>query len=148
MTGKGAWLVSSYEIDMYENLLAEPSFAAVHNALTESKVLRARQLSEIFLAHNASADNIRLSHLVAEGDQSECLRGLIQKLREVYGNRAQRQSPYWVFHKMLLHPTTERTDSYDYEPALTSVEPILKEIIAEIESIRRQRFDRRLRDLG
>lgn len=145
MPGKGAWRVASYEIDMHENLLAGPSLATVSNALTESTVLHARQLCEIFLSCSRETDNIKLAHLVPESEQSERLQQLIHELDRAYGKVREEESARWVFNKMLLHPTTERSDSYNYERALNSVRPILKQIIAEIESIRGQRFDRRLR---
>jgi hypothetical protein len=133
MTGKGAWLVASYEIDMHETLFEAPSPRASQNAHTESIVLHARQLCEIFLSRSAEADNIKLADLVPKDDQSERLKKLIAELRAEYGDSRTEGSPCWVFNKMLMHPTTQRTDRYDYESALNRVRPILKTIIAEIE---------------
>ena len=144
MTGKGPWAVASYEVDMHETLFEEPSPRANQNAHTESVVLHARQLCEMFLSRSNEADNIKLAHLIPEGDQSERLKELIDKLDKKYGNRRTPKSPCWVFNKMLLHPTTERMDRYDYDPALNLVRPVLKQIIAEIES-KRGRFARGLR---
>ena len=136
MTGKGAWLVASYEIDMLETLFEGPSPRASQNAYTESMVLHARQLCEIFLCRSNERDNIKLADLIPEGEQSERLKKLIVELGREYGNSKTEGSPCWVFNKMLLHQTTERTDRYDYGPALGRVSPILKIIIAEIESKR------------
>jgi hypothetical protein len=134
MEGKGAHLVASYEIDMHETLSEYPSPRAILNAVTESKVLHARQLCEIFLSRSTEADNVKLEHLIPAVDQSERLKELIAQLDREYGNRKIDGSPCRVFNKMLLHPTTGRTDGYDYDSALNRVRPILKEIVAEIES--------------
>lgn len=142
--GKGAWRVASYEIDMHETLFEGPSHCASRNAHTESIVLHARQLCEIFLSRSTEADNVKLADLVPVDEQSARLKELIAQLDREYGNRRTVESPCWVFNKMLLHPTKERLDGYDYESALTRVRPVLKGIIAEIES-RRGLFVRRLR---
>jgi hypothetical protein len=144
MTGKGAWLVASYEIDMYENFDEGPSIRASQNAHTESMVLHARQLCEIFLSRSREPDNIRLADLISESDESDKLKELIVELDRNYGSGRTEGSPCWVFNKKLLHPTTERTDRYNYGPALNRVKPILKAIIAEIES-KKGRFARDLR---
>jgi hypothetical protein len=144
MTGKGAWLVTSYEIDMHETLFEGPSPRAIENAHTESIVLHARQLCEIFLSRSNESDNIKLVDLIPEGEQSDRLKQLIAELDEEYGHRRTKGSPCWVFNKMLLHPTTERTDRYSYGVALNRIRPILKSIIAEIES-KRGPFSRKLR---
>jgi hypothetical protein len=145
MKGKGAWLVASYEIDMHETLLdGLLSPDALRNALTESIVLHARQLCEIFLSYSGHSDNIKLFDLVPIDSQSDRLKRLIAELRKEYGNASTRDSPRWVFNKMLLHPTKNRFDRYNYKPALEQVRPLLKEIIAEIESLSGP-FLRRLR---
>ena len=144
MEGKGAWLVARYEIDMHEALSEGPSSLAISNALTESVVLHARQLCEIFLSLSKKGDNIKLADLIPEGEQSQRIKELITELRGIYGNNEKQESPCWVFNKMLLHPTTERIDRYNYEPALNQVRPVFKKIIAEIEFIKGA-FERNLR---
>ncbi len=147
MTGKGAWRVASYEIHMHESLLEErPSDEFVSKVLDESRVLHARQLCEIFLSTGSNyPDNVTLADLVPESEQSALLKELERKLRNEYGTIDKENSPRWVFNKMLLHPTDERLDGFNYKPALDTVRPLLKLIVAEIESIRRQQFERRLR---
>jgi len=146
MKGKEAWLVASYEIHMLEELLQGRHLRKVIlNAITESIVLHARQLCEIFLSRSTEADNIKLVHLVPKIDQSERLKKLINELDKSYGSRKEEGSACWVFNKMLLHPTTERLDGYNYEPALKAVVPILEKIVHEIESARSQEFDRQIR---
>jgi hypothetical protein len=144
MEGKGAWLVASYEVDMHETLSERPSALAQHNALTESIVLHARQLCEMFLSLSNKDDNVKLADLISEGEQSAEFKKLVAELRGIYGNSRKVGSPSWVFNKMLLHPTAVRIDSYDYGPALNQVRPVLKKIIAEIES-KKGSFERRLR---
>jgi hypothetical protein len=49
MALKGPKEIATYEIDMHENLTeGRPSRWAIGNALTESRVLHARQLCDIF----------------------------------------------------------------------------------------------------
>jgi hypothetical protein len=145
MNRQSAWVVVSYEVDMHETLSeGSPSPRAIQNAYTESMVLHARQLCEIFLPRSTEPDNIKLADLIPEGDQSERFKELIAGLGRRYGDRRTVGSPCWVFNKKLMHPTTERTDAYDYESALNRVKPILKAIIAEIAS-KRGLFSRGLR---
>jgi hypothetical protein len=118
MMGKGAVRVTAYEIDMLETLLEAPSAGAIRNALTESVVLHARQLCEIFLSKGRQPDDIRLEHLVPMSALSDRLLTLVEELKEKYGSSSMEESPCWVFNKMLLHPTTERLDAYNYQPAL------------------------------
>lgn len=144
MPGKGAWEVTRYEFNMHESLLEGPPFSphVMRNAVTESVVLHARQLCEIFLCRSSEGDNINLAHLVPATEQSARLKELITELERKYGSRRQQQSPCWVFNKMLMHPTDVRTDGYNYEPALNAVRPVLKDIVAEIESITGRQFER------
>ena len=145
MEAKGAWEVARYEVDMHETLLeGELSATALRNALTESMVLHARQLCEIFLSRSAEADNVKLSDLVSESEQSEMLKELLSELERAYGDRRTSNSPCWVFNKMLLHPTTQRIDGYNYDSALNRVRPVLKKIVTEIEA-KKGSFERRLR---
>jgi hypothetical protein len=126
MTGKGAWLVANYEIDMHEIYLKVHRLAPARTRLPRAQFLYARQLCEIFLSRSSEADNIMLADLVPQGDQSERLKNLIAELGREYGDRRTEGSPCWLFNKMLLHPTTERSDRYDYESALNRVRPVLK----------------------
>jgi hypothetical protein len=138
---KGPRGIAAYEIDMLENLADGPSDWAKGNALTESRVLHARQLCDIFLGRGEQ-DEVRLASLLANHPQSRALRELVGELRTKYGNRNMSGSPCWVFNKKMFHPTVERTDSHDYAPALRIVEPILKKIVAEIESLTHEPFVR------
>jgi hypothetical protein len=126
--------------DAAGKLVTELSPAVVNNALTEGRVLHARQLCEIFLSRSTENDNVRLIHLVSESDQSQQLKKLVAELDEKYGNRRTEGSPCWVFNKMLIHPTTERSDGDDYQSALDAVKPILKLIVREIE-LKRGQFE-------
>jgi hypothetical protein len=128
MEGKGAWEVARYEIDMHETLSDRPSSLAMRNAVTESVVLHARQLCEMFLSLSNKDDNVKLADLISDREQSEQLRELIAELRGIYGDGRKKESPRWVFNKMLLHPTKIRTDGYDYGSALNSVRPVLKKL--------------------
>ena len=125
MSGKEPWLVASYEIDMHEHLSkVSVSERLIQNAITESRVLHARQLCEIFIpAGDSRNDDICLGHLVPGWDIESSvkygrLRDLVQDLKRKYGYSRKPNSPCWVFNKKMAHATLERTDDYDYGPAL------------------------------
>ncbi len=148
MPGKDPWLVASYEVDMHEKLPVDPqSLDLVQNALTESRVLHARQLCEIFLDLGGDVDNVRLEHLVSDWpNRSECqhLIELRDELKRLYGRRDETDTPRWIFNKMMAHPTLERTDHYDYGKALERIAPTLRRMVDEIEAITGRTFRRLL----
>lgn len=150
MPTKDPWPVVSYEIDMLEQLEGPTRLAgAFRNALTESRVLHARQLCEIFLGRPpVRTDDIRLDHLVHDWNNSGRLRELVDRLSEKYGHGSVPDSPCWIFNKKMAHATFERSDNYNYETALAAVCPALKEIVAEIEFVTGKKFSRGLADDG
>jgi hypothetical protein len=149
--GKDPWLVVSYEIDMHEQLSKAGSFARlVQNAITESRVLHTRQLCDIFIPDRSNrSDDVSLGHLIPGWEASnnakcEKLKRLVQHLKQQYGDSRMVYSPCWVFNKKMAHATLERTDNYDYGPALAAVSSTLRAIVAEIESIAGKQFRRML----
>lgn len=136
MPGKDPWFVASYEVDMHEKLSQDlKSIRLINNALTESRVLHARQLCEIILDIGGNQNNVRLEHLVPDWtNRADCSRliELRENLKTLYGAREDIGSPRWVFNKMMAHPTLERTDNYDYGKSFEMIGPKLREIIAEI----------------
>jgi hypothetical protein len=151
MPGKDPWLVASYEIDMHEQLSrVSVSARLIQNAITESRVLHARQLCEIFIpAWDPKPDDICLGHLVPGWNDEHTarfkrLRDLVEDLKRKFGRSGRRNSPCWVFNKKMAHATLERTDDYDYKPALSMIDSALRPIIAEIESVAGRTFRRQL----
>lgn len=132
--------VARYAVDMLENLgSTQVSLWAISNALTESRVLHARELCDIVLSKEdrkgKDNDDILLKHLVPEDKWTEELNGLVSELRTKYGGRDDVGKPCWLFNKLMFHPTTKRSKSYDYTKALAVVEPLLDKIVREIERI-------------
>jgi hypothetical protein len=68
------------------------------------------------------------------------LKGLLQQLDQQYGRAKDETSARRAFNKRLAHPTKERGASFDYTPFLNRVVPGLKDIIAELESLRGRPF--------
>ena len=148
-SGRNPWPIVAYEVDMLERLEAPTRWrGAFRNAITESRVLHARQLCDIFLSRGRWSDDIVLAHLIPYWKDLPGLRKLIEGLENEYGTRKITGSPCWTFNKKMAHATFERTDSYNYEGALGAVCPTLKLIAAEIESLIGERLERGLRREG
>ena len=111
------------------NISAQATLWAVSNALTESRVLHARELCDIVLSKQdlggKDNDDILLKHLVPEDKWTDELNGLVCELKTEYGHRGDEGKPCWLFNKMMFHPTTQRSNSFDYTEALAIVEPLL-----------------------
>ncbi len=137
------WQVFEYERDMF--LALRGAVFIVHsrvdpkvlkNALAESHVLHARNLSDILLSHKNSPDNddVRLKDLLPGFKSNHT-----KQLRKAYHDGPKDERPHWIFNKMLAHPTNERYDGYDYGPALTRLAEhttkLLTEIAAEREKL-------------
>jgi hypothetical protein len=110
-----------------------------------NRVLHVRQLCEIVLYRGTQEDDVKLIDLVPEKMRSEEPKVLVEKLRTEYGGREDKLKPRWMFNKLMLHPTTERADSHNYEPALAIIEPPLQKIVVELGRIDGHQFDRSLR---
>jgi hypothetical protein len=139
-----AWSIVSYEITMRENLHVM-SPRTIANALTESRILHARQQCDVFLSKGSDKDDIQLEHLVPGWrSAANCarLRLLIDDLTAKYGTRHIIDSPCWEFNKKMAHPTLGRGYDYNYARALNTVEPVLTEVVKEIESITGRNFER------
>lgn len=113
----------------------------LNNALTESAVLHARVLCELFANPEGKfASDIVLSRLLPDWDwgqpKYDLLNGLLSELEEKYGQYHDAKSPYWAFNKMLAHATMDRSSEHDYTAALDSVLPLLRQILAELQSKR------------
>lgn len=105
----------------------------VNNALTESRVLHARNVCDILLSSKSGSDNddVRLKDLLP-GFKSDHTK----QLRKAYFDGPKDERPHWIFNKMLAHPTTERYDRYDYGPALARLAPHITRLLEEIADAR------------
>lgn len=140
-------VIIAYEIRMfratYETLLDSAALSrlekVLQNAVEESAVLHTRILCDVFLSRSSEPDDIILSKLfpgLRTNARYARLKGMVDDLRRRYGAGNTANSHCWVFNKMMAHPTTHRSDSYDYTVILRGLQPIIQGIIAEIESLR------------
>jgi hypothetical protein len=133
------WVVIGYEVSMLRGLLAvdaRQSPLLIRNIISEGRVLNTRNLCD-FCTSKAKYD-IKPLDLFENYDTDprySTLRGLIDSLVREYGNGTP-GDVRWAFNKMLAHPTKERGTSFDYDPYLTRIFPVLDKIILEIESLR------------
>jgi|SRR5579863_117207 len=146
-----SWDIIAYEVRMfhatYETVL-DPSELnklpkVMANAIEESAVLHTRILCDVFLNKGMDPDDIQLSTLFPAwytNSKYQKIKWLAGNLRKTYGSAQKRGSPCWVFNKMMAHPTAHRGKSYDYTIILENLEPLIQNIITEIELLRGVRF--------
>jgi len=92
-------------------------------------------MTDILISKGSDNDDITLRALLPEWCNSENGKILIEKLRNAYGKRNEKDSSCWVINKMLAHPTRWRTDRFDYSKPLRQIEPIIFEVLSEIEKV-------------
>jgi hypothetical protein len=140
------WIVFDYEIQMYfetRNLLRHLSTKdpndvinrITKNATVESLLLHTRIMTDILISKSSENDDITLRDLLSEWCNSENGRTLIEKLKNAYGKRNEKDSPCWIINKMLAHPTRWRTDRFDYGKTMRQIEPLIFDILSEIERV-------------
>jgi len=144
------WDIVAYEVRMfratYAIMLDPVAIKALSkvfaNAVEESAVLHTRILCDVFLSNSGGRDDIQLTKLFSNWRHGryDKLRQRIAELRTKYGNANIEATPCWIFNKMLAHPTTHRGVSYDYTSTLRDIEPTIKAIIVEIETLRGTSF--------
>jgi hypothetical protein len=145
-TSDDPWIVFGYEIQMYfetRNLLKylknkDPNNLInliTRNATVESELLHTRIMIEILISQGSETDDITLKDLMPEWHSTENAKLLTGKLKDIYGKRNEKDSPRWILNKMLAHPTKWRTDRFDYGQVMRKIEPVVIEILSEIEKI-------------
>lgn len=138
------WIVFDYEIQMYfetRNLLRHLKNKDANNlinlitknATVESELLHTRIMIEILISQGSENDDITLKDLMPKWYSTENAKLLIGKLKNIYGKRDEKDSPRWILNKMLAHPTKWRTDRFDYGQVMRKIEPVVFEILSEIE---------------
>jgi hypothetical protein len=130
------WVVFDYEADMFFAMCdllsnSNQTFAAfphqVRNAVVESALLHTRQLADILLSRGSRTDDINLNSLIPNP-----LPARLAELGHLYGSQNTPYHPCWTINKMLAHPTTQRTASYDYTSLLSGIAPVIAEIVQEV----------------
>jgi len=139
--------VFDYEIQMYfetRNLLKHlvirnPNDIVniiTKNATVESQLLHTRIMTDILISKSSREDDdITLKILLPDWCNSENGKSLIEKLKITYGKQNEKDSPCWILNKMLAHPTRWRTDQFDYGKPMKQIEPIIFQILSEVEKI-------------
>jgi hypothetical protein len=148
------WVVLDYEAWMLErsiqererlgrSIYAEERLQVLNNALTESALLHARTLCELFTNPEGKFPTdieLQLSYLLPDWDwgkpKYELLNGLLSELEDKYGKPLDPKSPRAVFDIMLTSATLARRSEYDYTTALENVLPLIRRILLEIQSKR------------
>ena len=102
----------------------------IRNAIVESLLLHLRILTDILLSGGFPSD-IKLTGLLPSFNSP-----LIDELRNKYGNSQAVGTPCWTLNKMLAHPSTLRTDTYNWSQTLTSMRRIILPLIEEIAQTR------------
>jgi hypothetical protein len=111
-------------------------------------VLHARALCEVFLDEtDEKQGGIRVWRLLADPewrgkDSYTRLAERLEVLKDTYNGKGRFQgSPRQAFNQMVLHSTIHRNLSRDYEKPLREVEPLIRDIIVEIESLSGYHFE-------
>lgn len=146
------WVILGYESWMLERTLHEKQQLertiqdeerrqVLNDALIESAVLHARSLCELFANPEGKFNSDSgLSHLLPDWDwgmpKYEGLNGLLSELENKYGQHHDSRSLYWAFNKMLVYPAVGKSSQRDYTAALNAVLPLLRRILAEMQSKR------------
>jgi len=140
------WIAFDYELQMYfetRNLLkhlSQNNPADVVNKITKNTVLESlifhtRIMTDILISKGSRVDDIKLNDLLSEWCSSETGAMLIEKLKQAYGEQNKENSPCWVINKMFAHPTKWRTDRFNYSPSLYAIEPIIFDVLSEMEKV-------------
>jgi hypothetical protein len=134
------WVVFNYEVDMFHNLCqllatGDSQYQElpyyIKNAIVESAVLHTRIMVDILLSRGTKPDDINLSALAPGFTCPE-----IDQLSEKYGNYNTKNTPCWIFNKMLAHATGQRRDSFDYSSQLTLLVPLISNIVNQVNAQR------------
>ncbi len=105
----------------------------IRNALVESSLLHIRILTDIFLSRGNRDDDINLRVLGFDPDSIEpILAKKLHTLAIAYGEPNNQDSNCWIVNKRLAHPTTHRTEGYDYSALFASMDQPLQDIIEHI----------------
>jgi hypothetical protein len=143
-----AWKVLDYEVQMFLGTIhlrrlsfigKEPKAQIVRNALVESSLLHTRILADIFLSRSTYPDDIHLRDLGFDNfEEDDTFSKEIDALDQAYGKSKDENSKCWIINKMLAHPTSQRSESYDYSPVFSALDDLITALINHIYSIVRR----------
>jgi len=128
------WKVYNYEVGMFQHLQSTSGLSSlifqqgIQNAILESLLLHVRNLSEIMISDDRRDDNLTLKMLVPNFDSAKT-----KELKQAYCNGRPEHTPKWIIDKKLAHPTTKRTDHYDWGAVLNRMVPVLTKLIQQID---------------
>lgn len=124
-------------VDIVLNDLHRFEELLLRNAVVEDAVLHARNLCGVFLEDNPRKDDIVLSQLFPDWADAKykTIRAAVSRLREAYGDKKAASSHQFAFNKMVMHTTNVRGAYGLYHKPLSDLEPIIREIVSEIESL-------------
>jgi hypothetical protein len=100
------------------------------NAVVESLVLHTRILCDILTSKSSRDDDITLRKLLPAFTSPH-----VDELKAAYGNSSAVDTPCWTFNKMLAHPTTHRSHTYNYASALNSIWPTMLSLLTQIDAV-------------
>lgn len=136
-----AWTVMDYEVQMYfgtshvrNNLqcVESDNTRVLKNALVESSLIHARILADILTSKGKMPDDINLKDLISE---RSILIEEISALETAYGKSNEENSICWTINKRFAHPTSHRSDSYDYSKEFNELDFHIKPLIIRIYSL-------------
>jgi hypothetical protein len=140
------WIVIEYEVWMLQELNkilpTDPilSNLLLRNNITEGVVLHTRNLCDFCTSRRLN--DIKPSDLFDNYDTApryDTLKELMKRLDQQYG-KGKEGDVKWAFNKKLAHPTKERGECFDYTGFLNRVNPVLRDIIGELEALRGRPF--------
>jgi hypothetical protein len=133
------WTVYDYEVDMFKatHELSRSDYRIWHsrhvnNAIAESLLLHTRILSDILLSRNNR--DLNLKKLLPDFNSS-----YLDELRSRYGDADSEHSPCWTLNKMLAHPTSYRSDSFDCTSLFDEIKPAIYLVLEEVDNERKKR---------
>jgi hypothetical protein len=133
------WIVFDYEVMMYLGTRLAPRSPSlplvVHNALVESRLLHTRITVDLLISKGSQPDDIGLAELMPDWMEDESLVEAIASLRTAYGSASSEGTPCWTLNKKMVHSTKWRTDSHNYSPALSILDPLVVSALERIEEL-------------
>ena len=134
--------VLDYEVQMFlgtRHLLSHLQFGEgleaqlAKNAIVESSLIHTRILADIFLSRSKYPDDINLRNLGFDSNsESEVL---VKSLEVAYGKTNDKNGNCWTINKMLAHPTTLRSESYNYTAVYAGLDGPITALINHIYSL-------------
>lgn len=137
------WMIFNYEVFMLfyttylKKLIDDKNEKkidiALNNALVESRFLHLRILADILLSRKK--DDINIDQIIKQNTRTSRIKSLLTGLKDNYGSEEIQDSPCWVLHKMLAHPSKIRKVAYNYASIFEVLFPMIYDILEEVQVI-------------